>query len=128
MHLYSPVIALAFLVPVFAAPRSLVPVEKFDGETSGRHIVTLKPGVDRSSFVFATNIVPTHNWTVINGFAVGHKGKFTEEQINMLRTSSDVESISEDGMVQASVVTTQTNSTWGLARLSSASKLANQNP
>ncbi|KAG6898505.1 hypothetical protein C0993_006380 [Termitomyces sp. T159_Od127] len=101
MRLYSPVIALAFLLPVLVAPSSLVQVEKFHGETSGRHIVKLKPGVDRSSFVFATNIVPTHNWTVINGFA----GDFTEEQINMLRANGDVESISEDAILQASVAT-----------------------
>ncbi|KAG6894583.1 hypothetical protein C0992_005510 [Termitomyces sp. T32_za158] len=100
MYLYTPVIAVAFLLPVFAAPSSLVPVEKVDGETSGRHIVRLRSGIDRSSFVLATNIVPTHNWTVINGFA----GKFTKDQINMLRENSDVESIAEDGVAQASQV------------------------
>ncbi|KNZ74945.1 Proteinase R [Termitomyces sp. J132] len=124
MHLYSIlVVSAGFLAPVIAAPGYLVPIEKVDGETSGRHIVSLKANADKSSFIEATNIATTHNWTVINGFA----GQFTEDQINVLRAHGDVESITEDGFAQVSMVTTQTNATWGLARLSSVKKLANQN-
>ncbi|KAG5727551.1 Proteinase R [Termitomyces sp. T112] len=124
MHLYSIlVVSAGFLAPVIAAPGYLVPIEKVDGGTSGRHIVSLKANADKSSFIEATNIATTHNWTVINGFA----GQFTEDQINVLRAHGDVESITEDGFAQVSMVTTQTNATWGLARLSSVKKLANQN-
>ncbi|KAG6876483.1 hypothetical protein C0993_002726 [Termitomyces sp. T159_Od127] len=125
MRLYSVIVAaIAFSAPVIASPGFSIPVEKVNGETSGRHIVRLKPGVNQTSFFRTKRIAPTYSWTIINGFA----GKFTEEQINEMRSSGDVESIIEDGVVRTSVVATQENATWGLSRLSSVGKLANQNP
>ncbi|KAG6887663.1 hypothetical protein C0995_013688 [Termitomyces sp. Mi166 len=146
MRLYTLAAAsaiFAFFTPVLAAPRSLaslVPVEKVKGETSGRYIVRLKPGVNQSSFFDATNIVTTYNWTVINGFAgdlrYSHRdnpfnqiqGEFTEDQIDTLHAHDDVESITEDGITRLAAVETQNNATWGLARLSSVEKLTNQDP
>ncbi|KAG6884683.1 hypothetical protein C0992_005921 [Termitomyces sp. T32_za158] len=141
MRLYNLAVALAFFAPAIAAPANLIAVEKYDGETSGKHIVTLKPGVDQSLFLDGTNLITTHNWTVVNGFA----GQFSEDQIHALRAHRDVYSIAEDGIAQTSLITTQSGSSippmemfaktlhridapWGLARLSSVKKLTNQNP
>ncbi|KAG6906165.1 hypothetical protein DXG01_015515 [Tephrocybe rancida] len=114
--------ALAVSLPAFAAPATLLRIEKFNGPTSGRYIVRLKPDTAKASFLKAINTNPSHNWNVINGFA----GKFSTNELDALRAHPDVESISEDGIM--SISTTQTNAPWGLARLTSSSKLVNQDP
>ncbi|KAJ3565687.1 hypothetical protein NP233_g7471 [Leucocoprinus birnbaumii] len=109
-----------FLTASLAAPTAtLHTVEKYDGETTGRYIVTFKVGV------VATEAQPTegvtHTWDgAINGFA----GHFDEATIEKLRANPDVETISEDGIMSTFV--TQTNAPWGLSRLSSSSRLSNQ--
>lgn len=93
--------ALAILLtPILAAPSgSLHTVEKFQGETTGRYIVTFKSGFDKSSLRFAGI---THEWDkVINGIA----GHFDETTLEALRANPNVESISEDGIMHT--MTTQ---------------------
>ncbi|KDR82017.1 hypothetical protein GALMADRAFT_135395 [Galerina marginata CBS 339.88] len=108
------VTALGAIVP-------LREIEKVDGPTSGRLIVQLKEGASKDAIL---QHIPqehvTHNWGIINGFA----GNFNNETLAKLRASSDVISIAEDAI--GSVTTIQTNAPWGLARLTSATKLANQ--
>ncbi|KDR82015.1 hypothetical protein GALMADRAFT_152808 [Galerina marginata CBS 339.88] len=108
------VTALGALVP-------LREIEKTDGPTSGRLIVLLKEGASKDAIL---QHIPqehvTHNWGIINGFA----GNFNNETLARLRASSDVISIAEDAM--GYVATTQTNAPWGLARITSPKKLANQ--
>jgi cerevisin len=71
------------------------------------------------------------------------RGAFTQADLNLLRASSDIEAIEEDGIV--STFTTQfneffchncsilidlirTNAPWGLGRVSTHKKLTDQNP
>ncbi|KAG5645289.1 hypothetical protein DXG03_006591 [Asterophora parasitica] len=113
--------AIALAAPVFAGPTPLRTVEKFNGKTSGKYIVKLKEGVTKSKvFGQLKNSKVTHDWKVIHGFA----GQLSEEAVNVLRASPDVEYIAEDGIV--TTFATQTNAPWGLARLSQRAKLANQ--
>ncbi|KAG6914173.1 hypothetical protein DXG01_001951 [Tephrocybe rancida] len=111
----------AIVAPAFAAPATLLSIEKFNGKTSGKYIVKLKSGTTKASFLKTTNIGPSHEWSyVFNGFA----SKFSTTELDALRAHTDVESISEDGI--ASISTTQTDAPWGLARLTSTNKLVNQ--
>ncbi|KXN84282.1 hypothetical protein AN958_12788 [Leucoagaricus sp. SymC.cos] len=107
------------LSPILAAPSTkLHTVEKYDGETTGRYIVTFKSGVNK----YALNLAGvTHTWDgTLNGFA----GQFDEETVDSLRSNPDVETITEDGVMHTFV--TQANAPWGLSRLSSSTKLRNQ--
>ncbi|KAG5640674.1 hypothetical protein DXG03_007590 [Asterophora parasitica] len=107
--------AIVLAAPVFAAP---APLRKFHG----RYIVKLKDGVAKSKVLIQLkNSEITHEWSIVHGFA----GQFSEDAVNVLRASSDVEYIAEDEIVTTSA--TQTNAPWGLARLSKPDKLANQN-
>ncbi|KAF8639361.1 hypothetical protein AX17_001550 [Amanita inopinata Kibby_2008] len=118
-------VALALLAtiaaPVLSAPSSLLAVEKASGPTSGKYIVRLKDGVDKSSLVSkvkATSEV-TDEWDIINGFAA----KLDEHALNMLRGHSDVQYISEDGTMSTSATVTQTDAPWGLQRIDQAAAL-----
>ncbi|KAJ2915902.1 hypothetical protein MD484_g4494, partial [Candolleomyces efflorescens] len=114
---------LAFLTAVAAAP-ALRGIDRYAGETTGRHIVTLKPGVSRDTLVnhISQRHAITHEWdAVLNGFAA----RFDEETLSELMSSPDVESISEDGIMH--IMVTQPDAPWGLGRLSSSERLANQN-
>ncbi|KDR82019.1 hypothetical protein GALMADRAFT_221908 [Galerina marginata CBS 339.88] len=110
------VTALGALVP-------LREIEKVNGPSSGRLIVQLKVGASKDDIL---QDIPhghvTHNWGIINGFA----GNFNNETLAKLRASSDVISIAEDAI--GSVTTTQTGAPWGLERITSPTKLANQDP
>ncbi|KAG6917647.1 hypothetical protein DXG01_001754 [Tephrocybe rancida] len=70
----------------------LLDVKKYDGKTSGNHIVILKPGVGVKLFLAARNITATHAWSILNGFA----GELSQTTLDALRTNPDVESIHED--------------------------------
>ncbi|KAJ2918815.1 hypothetical protein MD484_g1584, partial [Candolleomyces efflorescens] len=103
-----------------------VHIERIIGEKTGRYIVTFKDGVMTSkscqSLVDAAlePIDLIYQWdTVINGFVA----KLGEASLNYLQNDPDVESISEEGMVYACGTVTQADAPWGLARLSSDSKL-----
>lgn len=104
MQLFSlSLTVLSVLHSVFAVPTTLHTIEKYAGETTGRHLIKLKPDVDKTSLVQqmkeAGNV--THEWNIINGFA----GHFDDNTLNALRANPDVELISEDGIVH--VATTQ---------------------
>ncbi|KAG6815572.1 hypothetical protein H0H87_000400 [Tephrocybe sp. NHM501043] len=120
--LISAVIAAIAILPAFSAPASLLEIQKYSGEKTGKYIVTLKPGATKSSVLKSARGTATHEWDIINGFA----GVFTAEELEALRSHADVESIAEDGYVTVSV--TQTNAPWGLSRLSATAKLSNQDP
>jgi len=57
----------------------------------------------------------------VNGFA----GTLDTDALNILRASTDVESIAEDGKME--LLATQTNAPWGLQRITQDGKLSNQN-
>lgn len=82
---------------VLGAPAAIHTIETYAGETTGRHLVTLKPGVAKASLIrqIKQNATVTHEWDIINGFA----GEFDEDTLNALRASPDVESIAEDGIM-----------------------------
>ncbi|KAG5640866.1 hypothetical protein DXG03_006770 [Asterophora parasitica] len=123
MQFFTAVLAaIALAAPVFAGPAPLRTVEKFNGKTSGKYIVKLKAGVAKSKvFGQLKNSKVTHDWSVVHGFA----GQLSEDAVNVLRASPDVEYIAEDGIV--TTFATQTNAPWGLSRLSQPGRLANQN-
>ncbi|KAG5639229.1 hypothetical protein H0H81_005303 [Sphagnurus paluster] len=126
MRFFTIVFAAAtFASPLLAAPspRRGIEIQKFDGQTSGKYIVKVKSGVTRADLFskLGLNTTVTHDWKVLNGFA----GNLDENTINALRNSQDIEWISEDGIMHTMV--TQTNAPWGLSRISSGTRLANQN-
>lgn len=124
MAIFTGLISLAILASaqVYAAPArraELLEVAKYDGETSGRYIVTLKDGVEKTATLDSFSVHKrsgalnvTHEWEIINAFA----GDFDDAALEDLRASPDVLSIEEDGVM--SIFTTQTNAPWGIARLS----------
>lgn len=88
------IISLALLLApalVSAAPAgNLVSIQKFDGETTGRYIVTLKDGADKgkafdsvSAFTASGSSNITHEWdsSFFNGFA----GKFVHSSASCSR-------------------------------------------
>ncbi|KAF9467117.1 serine proteinase [Collybia nuda] len=124
MHFFAAVFAaIALVTPTLASPPRLLTVEKFAGDTSGRHIVKLKEGVSKDTFLgtLAGGSNITHKWNIFNGFA----GHLDVNTLNALRASPDVEHISEDGIMRTFF--TQTNAPWGLSRLSQPGRLTNQN-
>ena len=136
-----------FVLSTLAAPSPLVPIRKVNHPLPGRYIVTFKNDDSNSSSVtsITCNVSPdsnvTHQWDIINGFA----GAFTDDDLEILRSHPNVVSIEEDGYAHTQATVTQqvrlihsehhrflplvfcrTDATWGLARLSSQTKLANQ--
>ncbi|KAI0791170.1 serine protease [Abortiporus biennis] len=118
--------------PIFGAPTDLKPIEKYQGKVKqGSYIVKLKDNVAKDHHLawliqhLNGDSVTHTEWQkdTLNGFA----GRFSENTLNLLRSSPDVEYISEDGIVSINAVTTQTNAPWGIARLSQNAKLSNQN-
>ncbi|KAF7761567.1 hypothetical protein Agabi119p4_9559 [Agaricus bisporus var. burnettii] len=125
MRFLLPFGTLALLVATaLGVPTALHTIQAFDGETTGKHIITLKQGVKKENLFrnLKAKVSVSHEWEVINGFA----GEFDEETLNEFRANPDIESITEDGVMHA--MTTQTNAPWGIARLSSTTKLKDQNP
>ncbi|KAG6908017.1 hypothetical protein DXG01_006484 [Tephrocybe rancida] len=113
---------LSLVLPTFAATPALT-IEKYAGETTGKYIVTLKQGVSKSSFLKTTQNTPSHEWTLINGFA----SELSPAALDALRTHSDVESIAEDGVVNPFAFAIQDDALWGLSRLTWQETLAEQN-
>ncbi|KAF5387942.1 hypothetical protein D9615_000786 [Tricholomella constricta] len=113
--------AVALAVPALAVPAPLLTVQKFNGETTGRYIVKLKDGVSKASVLGSAKLTKaSHDWTIFNGFA----SELSPEALDALRANPNVEYIEEDGIMSTFI--TQTNAPWGLSRLSSTSRLANQ--
>jgi cerevisin len=95
---------LAFLVAsALGAPTALHAIETFDGETTGKHIVTLKQGVNKDDLLktLKAKVTVTHEWEVLNGFAA----EFDDGTLEELRANPDVENIAEDGVMHT--MTTQ---------------------
>ncbi|KAG5641207.1 hypothetical protein DXG03_005771, partial [Asterophora parasitica] len=111
---------IVLAAPVFAGP---APLRVVSDKSNGRYIVKLKDGIAKSQVFgqLGKDLKVTHDWSVIHGFA----GYLSDDAVDVLRASPDVEYVAEDGIVTAFV--TQTNAPWGLARLSQYGKLANQN-
>ena len=74
----APFVSLALLVgSVLGAPNRLLSVERYDGETSGRYIVTLKADTVKSDHLSWVNEAAgaganiTHDWNpdFVNGYA-----------------------------------------------------------
>ncbi|KDR86145.1 hypothetical protein GALMADRAFT_261704 [Galerina marginata CBS 339.88] len=123
MRSFTQLFSLAILaVTALGAVTPLHAVEKFNGPTSGRFIVKVKDGISKASVlqkIHASGSI-THDWDILNGFA----GHLDDAALATLRASPDVEFVAEDGIMHT--MTTQTNAPWGLSRLSSAARLANQ--
>ena len=110
------------------APTPLHDVRKFDGETTGQHLVLLKPDASKAELLAklrTMNANITYDWDFINAFAgaseschfsstaVGrqlsvlltyihcNKGFFDDASLNVIRSSASVQSIEEDGLVHA---------------------------
>ncbi|KAJ3480012.1 hypothetical protein NLI96_g8665 [Meripilus lineatus] len=119
-------------IPVLGSPAgTLIDIKKHNGEIKeGSYIVTLKSNISKtthlkwlSQHIDKDNIThPGWDRRILNGFA----GTFSTKTLNMLRSSPDVESISEDGIM--TIQATQKDAPWGLARISRDKKLANQDP
>jgi len=104
MYLYSTFATLGlFVAASLGAPTSLYSTEGFQRQTTGGYIVSLREGVSRANLIAQikqnqnTNV--THDFGIINGFA----GKFGNETLNNLQANPDVETISEDGIMQTMV-------------------------
>ncbi|KAI0032756.1 serine protease [Vararia minispora EC-137] len=128
--------------PVFGSPVQMLTVQHFAGEISGRHIVTLKSEVEKSahlSWLESARLTSGSAVTVTNAewdssVLHGYAGEFSEDALNALRASPDVESIEEDGIMHTFATVTEhvqsandvdclSNAPWGLARLSTNNAL-----
>lgn len=112
-----------------AVPPVNVPIYKYHGRANeGRYIVKVRNGVDKTGIVSAvedvTGTTVEHDWNAqfFNAFATELDG----EALDLVTSNPNVEYVAEDGYMSA--LDTQTNATWGLARVSSHGKLANQDP
>ncbi|KAG6887877.1 hypothetical protein C0995_011999 [Termitomyces sp. Mi166 len=131
MH-FSPAlfVTIALVLPAFAASDSLIN----DVESPGEYIVTFKSN-NRPSGITHHNPNVIYHYTIINGVA----GIFTDDEIQELQASPDVEGVYQDhdGIVVANTYTNnqspanntaiQRNATWGLSRMSSYTRLAYTN-
>ena len=64
--------AVATVFSVAGSPLAALVIDKYAGETTGKHIVRLRDGANKTSLlsqVRATNGQVTHNWDLINAFA-----------------------------------------------------------
>lgn len=97
---------LALLVlPAFAAPAPLVHVQRAEEPVDGSYIVLLRddgPSISAAEIAksLSTSSEVTSQWSIINGFA----GKFTPEDLKVLKARPDVLSIQENGVVRTMVV------------------------
>ncbi|KAF9045110.1 serine protease [Panaeolus papilionaceus] len=112
-------LAVSLVAPTLASPTiALREVERYQGQTTGKYIVNFKKGTSRRNWANRLKVKKTDDWDIVNGFAV----ELDEAALNELRTSKDVELITEDGIMEA--FATQTNAPWGLQRISQRAKLS----
>ncbi|KAF9453837.1 serine protease [Macrolepiota fuliginosa MF-IS2] len=119
--------ATIFLASSVVAAPSAKPhrhVTKYKGETNGKHIVTLKPAAGVAAADAKKNLTTSHpgitervEYSHFNFFSA----KLTQEAIDALLASDEIEAIEEDGVMSA--FTTQTNAPWGLQRISQRTAL-----
>ncbi|KAF8871811.1 hypothetical protein BD779DRAFT_437960 [Infundibulicybe gibba] len=69
----------------------MIEIQRYDCKTSGRHLVKLKANVSKAAFFAEHHIEPIYEYSGMNSFA----GRFDDATLNILRSSPDVESISE---------------------------------
>ncbi|TFK74458.1 peptidase 1 [Pluteus cervinus] len=104
-------------------------LERYLGDkVPGKYVVQLKQNTSFGSQFKNLNLNITHDWSASSGFN-GFAGYFNSDALRKLLQLPDVEAIAEDGLMysQSAQATTQTNAPWGLARLSTSSRLSNQN-
>ncbi|KAH8793123.1 serine protease [Flagelloscypha sp. PMI_526] len=85
--------------------------------TSGRYIVSLKPGVNRNTVKSHHGIVTTadYDWDIINAFVIeGNNNTVLEALLDDPR----VQTVEEDGIARAASIITESNAPWGLQRIS----------
>ncbi|TEB37925.1 serine protease [Coprinellus micaceus] len=117
------VVLAVSLDTALAAPSALREVERFAGQTTGKYIVKLKPGVSRKQWIQRLKLTSAVDWALVNGFA----SNLDENALNTLRASSDVEVIAEDGIMHITESITQTDAPWGLQRIGQPEKLRSTN-
>lgn len=96
------------ILPALAAPSPLIPIKRNKNPVPGRHIVTFKNDVGRSSIdsiisKISSQSKVTHKWDIIDGFA----GSFSDADLELLRADPDVTSIAEEGYVYTQAIATQ---------------------
>ena len=97
------------VLPALAGSSSLVDVTKSKNPIPGFYIVTFKDHVIRdiglSSLAskFSNHSTVTRKWDLINGFA----GNFTDTDLDLIRSDSNVVSIEQDGYVYTQAKATQ---------------------
>ncbi|KAG6847163.1 hypothetical protein H0H93_009772, partial [Arthromyces matolae] len=112
-------VAFTCVLPSLTSPAPLLNHFNLTREIKDRYIVKLKPGVPISSVCNKT----IHEYQLINGFSA----KLDEAEVYELRKNPDVEYLAEDILVKATAVETQHDASWGLARLCTVDRLADQN-
>ncbi|TFK77117.1 peptidase 1 [Pluteus cervinus] len=122
MRSFTAILSLVLAVPALAAPAQLQGVQTYNGQKTGKYIVKLKAGASNQ---FGIQQV-VESWENFNSFAA----VLSQDELNQLRASQDVEYIAEDGIMSITddpSVNSQTNAPWGLQRITQAGKLTNQN-
>ncbi|KAH8830024.1 serine protease [Flagelloscypha sp. PMI_526] len=112
-----------FTASVFSAPAPRAPlqVEKYDGEKTGKYIVTLKDGVDPST---VHDGIITSFSGLFNGFILENGDNLESILANPL-----VQSVSEDGIAHGmATLKTQTDAPWGLSRVSDSMRVSRLDP
>jgi len=108
MRLLVIAICATLFSTVSSAPAgSFLAIEQFNGKKTGGHIVRLKKGASRSKVLEKIHLIQgdlsvTH-LSIINGFS----GTLDPPVLQLLRSSDQVESISEDGVVRPFEMVTQ---------------------
>ncbi|KAG5636054.1 hypothetical protein H0H81_009251 [Sphagnurus paluster] len=126
MHFLTSIVAtITLAVPIFASPVLLHPIQKFDGEITGKYIVKLKNGIPLANVLgqLVGARITHSDWTIINAFA----GELDDVSLALLRVSPDVEYIVQDGVRRAFATQTQRNAPWGLSRIDQSASLTNRN-
>lgn len=118
-----------FILPTLAAPSPLISIKKTENSIPGRYIVTFKGdtdgffGIPSITSKLSPHSKVTHEWDVINGFA----GNFADADLELLKGHPNVVSIEEDGYAHTQAIATQNDAPWSLGRISSQTKLTDQN-
>ncbi|KAG6820076.1 hypothetical protein H0H93_005604 [Arthromyces matolae] len=111
--------ALALLLPLTTSHNV-----DHSGRTAKRYIVKLKSEANISSVCEETNTKTIYEYKFINGFAA----TLNENELDKLRDYSGVEYIEEDTFLNLTAIVTQHDASWGLGRLGTRVRLADQNP
>jgi len=128
MHFLNTLTLFTFFFASTLAIPHFIPVYKANGpRVPNSYIIKLKPHVNKDLHIAwlhgsFQNFEITHphwNSTVFHGFA----GQFSESMIQLLQQSPDLEYIEENAVVKASAtIDTESNSPWGLNRISHKKK------